>query len=512
MHRSTDTTVRGRSHRVRRLAATLTALALIAAACSSDDGTDEAADTAPPATDSGDEPAETAAEPATTEPVDEPAEPDGDTADSADDESGDAGDADANGDAGDADGDGSEGDGSSDTDSEGSGATDGVLTVGATDVFPDLGPPTGETMKVALVNTEGTPGLDFPDVRLLVGASFDYLNEHGGLGGRPVDFITCTANGSPETSQACAQEVTGQDVELVLLGRDLFPDYPTYTAAGVPVIGMLPILPADYAADALFLTGGNATTMGAIAAAATEHYGAQSIGIIGADNAGANASEAQLTAALDIAGSEHTTIKGGDTETDAGFQGLMREAASGDPDLLVSLYADAGCIGTIRGRAALGIEIPVITTSICADSSVIEAVGDEALGWVFVGIQTDEDTPEREILQDIVVPALEIDPSEFDPNALGLGGLGTVMIMSLAVYANDVVAGGGEVTGSSLYEYFQTAAGLAQWPSGAAVECGQSDTYPSICAFTFPFAEYVEGGGVITVPGLEAVSSIDYLP
>ena len=101
-----------------------------------------------------------------------------------------------------------------------------------------------------------------------VGATIDYLNEHGGVGDRPVELVNCTAKGSPETSQACAQEVAGKNVDLVLLGLDLFPDYATYTAAGLPVIGMLPILPADYTANALFLTGGNATTMGAVAAAA----------------------------------------------------------------------------------------------------------------------------------------------------------------------------------------------------------------------------------------------------
>ena len=57
-----------------------------------------------------------------------------------------------------------------------------------------------------------------------------------------------------------------------------------------------------------------------------------------------------------------------------------------------------------------------------------------------------------------------------------------------------------------------TPKGLEQWPSGAPVECGISDGYPAICSFTFPFAEYQEGGGVLTVPGLERVSSIDYLP
>ncbi len=66
-------------------------------------------------------------------------------------------------------------------------------------------------------------------------AAVDYLNEHGGMGGRPIRLESCAASGSPETSQACAQELAGKNVELVLLGLDLFPDYATYTAADIPV-------------------------------------------------------------------------------------------------------------------------------------------------------------------------------------------------------------------------------------------------------------------------------------
>jgi len=378
--------------------------------------------------------------------------------------------------------------------------------------FPDLAPPTGEELVIGLVNTEGTPGLDFPDIRIFSQATADYLNEHGGFGGRPVRIENCTAKGSPETSQACAQELTGKGVELILLGLDLFPDYATYTAAGLPVIGVLPILPGDYTANALFITGGNATSTAAMAAAAKDYYQAETVAIVSSDNPGANGTEASLTAALDVAGIAHTTVKGGDNETDAGYQGLMREAASGNPDLLVSLYSDAGCIGTIRGRAALGIEIPVITTSICAGKDVIDAVGDDALGWSFVGIQTQEQTPELDIFQEILAPALGVEPSEVDSTATGLGGLGVIQMMSLAEYSNRMAADGQEVTGTSLYEFLGTATGLNSWPNGAPIECGAAPAYPSICTFTFPVAEYHEGGEVLTVPGLEAVSAKPYLP
>ena len=467
---------------LRTLLAVLLSFALIAAACGGDDDDDDAGSDEPSAE----------ADAGSDADADEGSDAD---ADSGDADAGSDADADAGSDAGE--------DAGSDVD---------PADVAPSAVFPHLDPPTGEVLRIGLVNTEGSPGLDFPDIRINIGATFDYLNQHGGYGGRPLELVNCTANGSPETSQACAQEMVGEGVELVLLGLDLFPDYATYTAADVPVIGMLPILPGDYTANALFLTGGNATTMGSIAAVADQHFEAKTVGIISADNAGANASAASLTAALDVAGIEYTLIKGGDNETDAGYQGLMRQAADGDPDLLISLYADAGCIGTIRGRAALGIDTPVLTTSICAETSVIEEVGDDALGWVFAGIETDQDTPERAILQEIVGAAEGIDPSEVDPNALGLGGLGLVMAMSLAEYSNALAAEGGEVTGASLYEFLSSASGLTQWPEGADIDCGLAESYPSVCSFTFPFAEYQEGGGVLTVPGLDAVSSLDYLP
>lgn len=378
-------------------------------------------------------------------------------------------------------------------------------------VFPTLGPPTGAPMKVGLVNTEGVPSLDFPDVREAIEGAIDYLGQHGGFGGRPIELETCIAKGSPESSQECAQQLVGSGVELVLLGLDVFPDYATYTAAGVPVIGVLPILPGDYSADALFLTGGNATVMAAVALAAQDHFGATSVGIISADNPGSNSSEAALTAALDLLGVAHTTVKGGDAETDAGFQGLVREVTSDDPDVLVSLYADAGCIGMMRARVSLGIDTPVITTGICSSTEVLEQVGDDAIGWNFVGVSTRADTDASRLVQEIMAPVLGVDAAEVDQASLGLGALGLYMVMSLATYANEVAVDG-EVTGVAIRDHLATAEGLKLWPGTSPISCGASASYPSICSFTFPFAEYVEGGEVRTIEGLEAVSVLDHLP
>ncbi len=464
----------------RGLVAVATALSLIAAACST--GSDDATPTEPA---DSEQPASTSA--GTDDPTPDETAPDSADPDTTEPEPGDG----------------------ETVDSEASSPPDDVRPAAA---FPFLDPPTGEPITIGLVNTEGFPGLDFPEIRLDVTAGVDYLNQHGGFGGRPINLITCEAAGSPESSQACAQEITGQDADLVLLGLDLFPAYDTYAATDTPVVGAIPILPADYTADAFFLTGGNATIMSAVTWVAKNHYNAANVGIVTADIPASNASEATLIASLDLAGIEHTVIRGGANETDAGYQGLVREVAGNDPDLLISLYADAGCIGVMRGRASLGITTPVIATSTCATRAVFDAVGDDAVGWSFVGVASPATSPEVEILQEILAPVFEVEPEDVSVSEVGLGGVVLFVLMSLAVFANDLQATGSDVTARSVYDYLGNGEGLTLWPGAIEIDCGAAPASPSVCSFTFPFGEYVAGGEIQTIDGLEEVSSLEYLP
>ena len=386
----------------------------------------------------------------------------------------------------------------------------------ASDALPA---PSGDEIVIGLVNTEGgAGGLDFPDIRRFLEAAVSYTNEHGGLGNRPVKIESCVVKGDPETSQACAQELVGKGVELVLIGLDLFIDYKTYEAAGIPVIGVLPILPPDYTAKALFLTGGNATSQAASAALAKDYFKASSVGIIHADNAGANSTAASLEAALDKAGITWKAVKGGDNETDAGFQGLMRQAVEDDPDVLVSLYSDAGCIGTMRARESLSITTPVITTNICADKDVIDVVGDDATGWYFAGLAEEKDTPERAVLKRTLAPVMGIPEEEVTAASLGLGGLGYVLWMSLIDYGRQMVAEGTELTGESLYSFLGSTDGLYLFGGVTPIACGSNSSYPAVCSFVFPFATYLGDGKVGPIEDLEAVTgsnlvdSSPYLP
>ncbi|MEM9041107.1 MAG: ABC transporter substrate-binding protein [Actinomycetota bacterium] len=486
----------------------LAAIGLIAAACGGSDDDSGDGGSEPVATDAAESP--DAGSDDASESTDD------DTSESSDDDSGGA-DTDSGGDSSDADADaGDAGDGDEgDTDAGDSGGSDAPpAEAGGPRDFASFAPPTGETMVVGLVNTEGPAGLNFPEIRTIAAASVEYLNEHGGMGGRPLQLETCVADASPESSQACAQELAGKDAEIVFLGLDLFPDYPTYEAAGIPLVGILPLFPADYAAEAMYMNGGNATLGAAIAATAEQLFEAETVAIVSADNPGSNGSEAAAIAAFEAAGIEYRSIKGSDNETDAGFQGLVREAVSDDPDVLVSLYGDAGCIGMMRGRIAIGTDVPVLASNTCGAGEVISAAGDDALGWFFAAGGEQPPTPEGDVVREAASIELGVDPSEVSISDLGLGGLSPIMFFTMAAAANDLAATGAEITGQSVYDHAKAneSGELAQFPDGGPLECGAAANYQSVCSFTIFIGEYVGDGQVQIVEGFEELSVLEYLP
>jgi branched-chain amino acid transport system substrate-binding protein len=378
---------------------------------------------------------------------------------------------------------------------------------------PSLAPPdtvsapaSGTPFIIGVVNTEGVPGLDYPEFRQSFSAASDYANSIGGVGGRPFELVECVAKGTPESSQACAQQMAEAEVELVLLGLDVFVDHPTYEAAGIPVIGMIPIFPPDYQAkNAAFLIGGNLSLSATMAKVATdpEYLGGKKIGILANDAAATASALGVLEPALAKAGATVVKVTGGVEETDAGYQGLMREVTADSPDVIISLYGDAGCIGTMRARQSLGITTPVVTSNVCANRDILSIAGDAAEGWHFAGAQEElPPTPGDPMMEALAkvqgVPIAEV-------NQYGFATIGFVLFMSMVDFANVTAdkVGVDNLNGAAIFEAIRTDPSLSMYGGNSPVTCGKYPAYPSVCGMGLPVARYEAGKlvGAGTVDG-----------
>lgn len=163
------------------------------------------------------------------------------------------------------------------------------------------------------------------------------------------------------------------------------------------------------------------------------------------------------------------------------------------------------------GNAPRSTSHPSVTPrSSAASKEVVEQVGDDALGRTFLGAQTNEETPAKALIREVMAPVLGVPADDVGSASLGLGRLGIIQAMTLAKFADAIAGGGGEVSGRSLYDYFATTR-ESIWPSGLPVESAKAAAYPSICTFEFPVIEYTVDGARQPVEGFDGVSAFEYL-
>lgn len=376
-----------------------------------------------------------------------------------------------------------------------------------TDTTPEYVAPMGEPFVIGVVNTEGAPGTDFPEFSNAFRAAAAYVNaELGGIGGRPVELEVCLSVASPESSQTCAQELASKDVDLVVLGLDLFVDYPTYSAAGIPVIGAVPIFPADYTADAIYLTAGNLVVQASTANAITnpEYLGLSKVAVIANDAPATISALSSLEPALAKGGATVTIVKGGETETDAGYRSLMQQAAASNPEAIVNMYGQSGCVALMRARVELKITVPTFSNTACLGDAVIGVVGDAADGWYFAGATGGAETDDSQIMRKYVGEVTGVDPAEVD--RYGFTSLGWLELLTVWQISSTLE---GDVTGQAIFDAFRNGT-AALWGSDAPLECGSVESLKSVCSFSIPFAKY-ESGGAIAAFGGANVSALDML-
>jgi branched-chain amino acid transport system substrate-binding protein len=118
-------------------------------------------------------------------------------------------------------------------------ASAGGASVKATASGSDLAK--GKPIEIGYINDESGP-VAVPYVTYGTQAAVSYVNSHGGVDGRPLKLISCSGDGSPETSIGCANQFVQAKVPLVLEGVDDGADgmLPILKSARIPLVGGLP--------------------------------------------------------------------------------------------------------------------------------------------------------------------------------------------------------------------------------------------------------------------------------
>jgi branched-chain amino acid transport system substrate-binding protein len=79
-----------------------------------------------------------------------------------------------------------------------------------------VAPPTGDPIKIGLINDEGSAQGNTVELRVAAEATAKYLNtEATGIAGRPVEIVSCNEKNDPTAAQSCAQKFVDEGVMAV---------------------------------------------------------------------------------------------------------------------------------------------------------------------------------------------------------------------------------------------------------------------------------------------------------
>jgi branched-chain amino acid transport system substrate-binding protein len=245
----------------------------------------------------------------------------------------------------------------------------------------------GEPIRLGMINQENTAGGSFPELRLADEAGIEFINtELGGIDGRPLELVSCVAEFSVESSQACAQEMVSEDVEAVLGGIDIFStgSIPVLEDNGIPFIGGIPVGSAETVSENAFIfSGGSPGAMAAFADYAIDELEAETVSVAYADfESISNAATQYGVAQLEAAGVEVREVEFGVLTTD--FLPVITQAAEGEPDAIIVAAADTACAPIMRTVEDLQVDSQLFLVGACVAPEILDEVGDDAAeGTIF---------------------------------------------------------------------------------------------------------------------------------
>lgn len=125
-------------------------------------------------------------------------------------------------------------------DDSGSGGDDTDETVESQEAQDLLGPDdvaSGDPVRIGLISDGATDAFDNTDELRAGEATAEFYNQHrGGIGGRPIELVTCETGGTPDGGTDCANQMIEQDVLGVALSQSAVTGvvWETLHGAGVP--------------------------------------------------------------------------------------------------------------------------------------------------------------------------------------------------------------------------------------------------------------------------------------
>ena len=235
---------------------------------------------------------------------------------------------------------------------------------------------------IGFVNQQGGPTA----VGLLATAgaqmAVNYANaELGGVGGHPIQLVTCFIASAEEEGTTCAQKfLANKKVNVINLGGVAVGVQSFYSTlhGAIPVIDGVAATPIDTTQNNAVILFGDAThILPPFGTYAKDVLHAKTAALVyPSDNAGIAIGAAAIKQGLEAAG---VTVKAvGYSESTTDLTSVLTAAGAQTADMVIPYSDTAGCVNLAKSLKTLGITDPkkIVSAPLCLNGQVISGLGD----------------------------------------------------------------------------------------------------------------------------------------
>jgi branched-chain amino acid transport system substrate-binding protein len=346
---------------------------------------------------------------------------------------------------------------------------------------------------IGYVNQQGGPTA----VGLLATAgaqmAVNYANaELGGVGGHPIQLVTCFIASAEEEGTVCAQKfLADKKIDVIEMGGVAIGVQSFFGTLGgaKPVIDGVAATPVDAAQkDSVILFGDVTHILAPFGTYARDVLHAKTAALVyPSDNAGISQGAAAVKAGLVTAGVSVKAVGYPETQTD--LTSVLTAAGAQTADLVIPYSDAAGCVNLAKSLKSLGITDPkkILSAPLCLNGQVIKGLGDfphwtYSIASSLFGDPSDPGMPAYEaVAKKYSTPANAPDPW----NIVNFGQtLTTIKIMNEVGYAS--------LSPSAIKAKAKAFTG-PQALGAPALDCGKYASAPGVCNDRIQFFEYTGG-------------------
>jgi branched-chain amino acid transport system substrate-binding protein len=243
----------------------------------------------------------------------------------------------------------------------------------------------GSPVVFGVLNLQSGP-VTFPEALTAEQAAVSYVNQYkGGIGGHPIKLVSCATDGSPATSQRCANQILDQHPVAILGAADTGAPgaIPVWQRAGLPYLGGVPFTPVEQNnPDGVIFSSVSTADNAAASVYAAQTLGAKSAAIIyTSDTQGTSVTNNVLAPTMKNAGITKIT-KVAIAPTASDVSSAVATAVGAKPDVIY-INAPAACPNILSSLKQLGNTAKIMGIDPCTSPAAIKGANGGAEGLYF---------------------------------------------------------------------------------------------------------------------------------